>query len=338
MSSSIQKRFNLYRGSHCLLDNWPSIIKYGLHLNFLPNNETYYSKNQKKIANRSKLDYLLEKDQDRLVKNLPKNSNIQRFKLNFKRNPSHDHDFYKSLPAIDSQGTVNSEDEDTDNSENELDIALKGSNIIHKNSQNLKKILFSRLLKRVTDLFLNFEKIDPPHNKAFQWLPLLTMLENCFLKVKIRSHRDLLGLKDLLKIAKQRNHWPNMKLMMINLRHSYNKGNCNLKFLRFCEIFQEITKIAQDLPYIKVKLKVKYMWRLDEVTIQALQKAFEEAENQFVKLSLVTFQPKRLQPLFKTIEEMNSLQKFSLRYKALKDLNDIESLEGFLESLKKIKT
>jgi len=357
-SSSIQKQFILYRGSYCLRDNWPHIIKYGLHPNFLPNKENYSSDDQKlyicilrgkgkKIISKSELDYRFEEsDQYGLVRDFPKGSGIRRFKLNFLRNPNHDHDFYKSFPEIDSQETLDSEDDDDGDvdSINELDLALQSSFdkeesiIINENIKTLKKILFSRFLKKPTHLSLNFEKINPYHNRAFQWLPLLGTLENCHIKFKIRSHQDLSGLRDLFQTVKQRNCWPNMKSMVLNLRHSYNRGNCNLKFLRFCKIFQEIAEIALGLRWIRIKLKIKYMWRLNEYSIQTLQESLEKAENQVVKLSPVTNQPKHIHPLFKTIEGMNSLQISTLRFKSLKDLTDVESLEDFLQSLKRVKS
>jgi len=289
---------------------------------------------QRKRITKANFAYEFETNQNFRVRDVQRVSYTRRFNFSFER--YWDFDFYRSTLATDSQLSVHSDDEeDSEDSENELDLAIESSSSPSEgNQRNIKKIF--KQAKRVNDFSLTFAKIDPNYYRAFQYLPLMNLLENCHIKIKIRAPTDILELRDLLKKAKRRNCWPRIRSMVIYLRHSYNKESCTSRFTSFCRVLQEISEITQNLLWIRIKLKVKYMWRLDESAIYYLREALQEAPSRYVKLSFVTAQTKHLKPMFKTIGELNNLQKLSLRYDKLSHIEDLDSLKELTESLKKI--
>jgi len=337
--SAINRHLIIYRGVHCRRGNKLQALKYGLHLSPIQHDSkssaekrgskrVIRGQGKKTLSMRSR--YEFKRNQDLLVQDIRKISGMRRFKLNF--TIDFDLSFYKSESSIDSQYTVRSNDQEE--SEDELDLEIQsGSKIVQKNKKTLKKIF--KQAKRVAHLTLTFEKMDPNHDQAFHFLPLLNLLEDCYIKIKIRAPTDILALRDLLNQAKRRHYWPNIKSFMISLRHSYNKENCSSKFIRFCETLQEISEIIRDLPWIKIQLKVKYMQRFDESAILVFQETLMKAQDQLTKLSLVIDHPKKLTPLFKTIEGMKNLDKFSFRFN---EMENVKSLERLTDSLKRIQS
>ena len=339
LSSAIGQGLIIYRGAHFSSENRPKALKYGLHLRSI--RYVHYSSADRrrcmrvvrsqgrKRAAMSDFNYRFEHNQDRLAQDVEKISGVRRFTLNFYID--FDFDFYKSESSLDSQYTVHSDGED--NSDNELDLEIKSNNsrIVQKNKRTLKKIF--KHAKRVAHLTLTFEKMDPNHSRALHYLPMLNLLEDCHIKIKIRAPTDILALRDLLSQAKRRNYWPNMKSMLISLRHSYNKENCTSRFIRFCKILQDIAEIVQDLPWIKIQLKIKYMWRLDKSAVLTLREALKKAQDQWIRLSLITDKPTKLEPLFRPLEEMKNLHKFSIRFD---ELSDPDSGQLLMDILKKI--
>jgi len=343
-SSSIDKGLVIYRRTHRGPGFREKAIKYGLHLNL--NQHDNYSPQDRKLFRRLvrgqgrkrvaivNSSCYLPYFQGRVAQDLEEISGMRRFDLDF--DVGSERDFYRSESAIDSQYTVHTEGSD-DDSDNELDLEIQaGSEITQKNKRGIKKIF--KQAKRVTNFSLDCQKIDENQNQAFHYLPLMNLLEDCHIKIKVRAPTDILALRDLLKAVKRRNHFPNMKSLVIELRHSYNKENCSSKFIRFCKSLQEISEITQDLAWMKIQLKVKYMWRLDESAILALKQVLQRAQDQLIKLSFVGDQPTRLKALFKTIEGMGNLNKFSVRFNELSDIENANAMKELTESLKKIQS
>jgi len=329
--SSINKSLIIYRGVHCERANRHKAIKYGLHLGSIQ--YANHSPPERKLFQEAALTdvgYYFGSDQSRLVQDIKKVSDGRRFKLNFY--VGFDFDIYKSEASLDSQFSVYSNGEDE--SENELDLEIQSESRIIQKDQRMVKKLFKQA-KRVAHFSLTFQGMNQNHERALRYLPMLSMLEDCQMKIKIRALNDISVLRDLLNQAKQRKYWPNMKSMVIRLRHSYNQENCSSRFIRFCQILQEVSEITQDLPWIRIQLKVKYMWRFNESAIVTFQEALKKAQNQLVRLSLVTGQPNKLKPLFKTIGGMKNLDKFSIRFNESSDLESVNSLEELTDSLKK---
>jgi len=331
---TIPKGLIIYRSKSYIKEYRCKVLKYGLELNFIDNN--YCSPKGrsilKKILNnkRSKrlissyFSYQFDWNQNHLKINFKRFSTLRKLELGF--HTEFEYDFYKSESSADSQFAVSSDREETLEKESD-------SLTFEENNKVTAKRIFKQG-KKIHDLSIYFSKIIPPHDRIFHNLSLLNNLKNLSIKIDIRSPDDILSLKTLVKAAKQRTYWPNIKSLILRLRYSYNKQNCTSRFIDFCQNLQDIARIIKGSSWIKIKLKITYMNRLKGLPpLIKLQETLEQIP-QLIVLSLVldTFF-KDLTLLVKAIKKMKNLRSYSMRFN---EPNQV--LCDIVESLSKLKS